>query len=91
MSYVYLTLNLQNSFKNLLLSVNTFGMNDQTLNEWQNVIDSIIKKERFYKLENVIISLCIANDTDWIFTILTKNIHELSQRPVAQGRAAQNI
>ena len=41
------TLNLQNSSKNLMLCVDLSDMGHQILNEWQNVIESIIKKRIF--------------------------------------------
>ena len=72
------TQNLQNSLKNLLANIDTSDMDDETLLQWQNIIESILKKEHFYKLENVIILLGISSlemhDTDWIFKMLQKNV-----------------
>ena len=53
-------------------------MNDQLLTQWQNVIESTITKEYFYKLENAIILLDVAiDDIDWIFKILKRNLQLL--------------
>ena len=69
------SLNLQNSLKDLMLTIRLTNMNNRTLNQWQNAIESIVKKEYFYNLEKVIILLTIArNDIDWIFTMLKANI-----------------
>ena len=73
------SLNLQNSLKNLMLYIDFGSMRDENLTQWENVIEiSIIKKEYFYKLENVIIVLEIAHyHTDWIWKMLKKNVQLL--------------
>ena len=70
------TLNLQNSLENLMLNIDVTDAYDQNLNQWQNVIESIVKKKHFYKLKNVIILLGILKhkDIDWIFKMLKKNV-----------------
>ena len=48
------------------------------LNEWKNAIKSIITKEHFYKLENVIILLRISShDIDRMFQIFAKHVQLL--------------
>ena len=72
------TLNLQNSLKNFMLHININCTDNQTLNKWQNVIESIVKKEHFYKLQNFSILLDVENQhIDWIFKILKKNVQLL--------------
>ena len=69
------SLNLQNSLKNLMLYIEH---DHDSLTQWQNAIESIIKKEDFYKLENVIILLRTENDNiTWILEMLTKNVQLL--------------
>ena len=74
------TLNLQNSLKNLMLNIDTIDMDNHTLTQWQNVIESILKKEHFYQLENVIILLRIPSldmDCNWILKMLKQNVQLL--------------
>ena len=72
------SLNFQNSLKNLMLSLDVSSMDNQKLTQWQDVIESILKKERFYKLENVIFVFCISShDIDWIVEMLKKNVQLL--------------
>ena len=71
-------LNLQNSLKNFMLKMRINRTDNQSLNKWQNVIESIVKKEHFYKLENFIILLNVEKKhIDWVFKMLKKNVQLL--------------
>ena len=74
-------LNFEKSLKNLILHIHLTDMTNQQLNQCKNVIESILKKENLYTLQNVVILLHISrNDLDLIFKMLKTNIQLLKHQ-----------
>ena len=69
-------LNLHQSVKNLIVDIDLTwsGFNaHRNLEMWKNVIERILKKEKFQSLENIVVSLTIdMQGIDWIFQLLNK-------------------